>query len=251
MQFGLVLWNLTFCCARHICTMLATLAGGGGHPDRCGEIIKKHLDLFYDTETRRNIYDVARVHGGESEEFGRDKFREINGDNYTPPRLRLLASILRMADELSENSERVPSELLTRWRASAKSNFAYRYAQSFRRFDLQFDTLDIRLRVEPEQHEFVGEVDGETLGFFDHLEKKIDVIEMEARYCAQYGRPDFDIRRILFTVEFCADSFPSVATNLSTLALDLDRGYPGELPALSARCDDLRKGATLADYCRG
>lgn len=149
-------------CAAHLHDA-GNIAGRGEHPDQCGELIKKHLDLFYDTETRYNIYDVARVHGGESKKFGRDKFREINADNFTPPRLRLLAAILRMADELSENSERVPSELLARWQASAKSNFAYRYAQSFRRFDLQFDTLDIRLRLEPEQHDFVAEVDGESV----------------------------------------------------------------------------------------
>ena len=237
-------------CAAHVHDA-GNIGGRGGHPERCGEIIKEHSDLFYDTETRHNIYDVARVHGGESEKFGRDKFREINSDNFTPPRLRLLAAILRMADELSENSERVPAALVSRLEASPKSKLAYRYAECFSRFDLQIDTLDIQLRVEPEQHEFVTEVGGETLGFFDHLEKKIDVIEKEARYCAQYGRPDFDIRRIRFTVEFFADSFPSVATNVSTLALDLDRGYPGELPALSARCDDLRNGTTLADYCRG
>ena len=237
-------------CAAHLHDA-GNIGGRAGHPDRCGEIITKHRDLFYDTETRYNIYDVARVHGGESKKFGRDKFREITSDNFTSPRLRLLAAILRMADELSENSERVPAELVARLEASPKSHLAYRYAQCFRRFDLQIDTLDIRLRVEPEQHEFVTAVDGETLGFFDHLEKKINVIEKEARYCAQYGRPDFDIRRIRFTVEFCVDRFPSVATNVSTLALDLDRGYPGELPALSARCDDLPKGTTLADYCRG
>ena len=237
-------------CAAHLHDA-GNIGGRAGHPDRCGEIIREHADLFYDTETRHNIYDVARVHGGESKKFGLDKFREINSDNFTPPRLRLLAAILRMADELSENSERVPTKLAARLEASPRSKLAYRYAKCFSRFDLQIDTLDIRLRVEPEQHEFVTEVGGEKLGFFDHLEKKINVIEKEARYCAQYGRPDFDIRRIRFTVEFFANSFPSVATNVSTLTLDLDRGYPGELPALSVRCDDLRESKTLADYCRG
>lgn len=237
-------------CAAHLHDA-ANIGGRAGHPDRCGELIKENAELYCGTERRRDIYHVARVHGGESKKFGRDKFREIVSDNFTFPRLRLLAAILRMADELSENAERVPDQLVKRVEASPKSKLAYRYAQCFSDFKLQFDTLDIRLRVEPEQHEFVAEVDAETLDFFDHLEKKIDVIELEARYCAQYGRPDFDIRRIRFTVEYFADSFPSVATNVSTLALDLDHGYPGKLPALSTRCDDLRNGTTLADYCRG
>ena len=207
-------------------------------------------DLFYDTETRHDIFDVARVHGGKSPQFGRDTIRGINSDNFTFPRLRLLAAILRIADELSENSERVRAELIKRLAASPKSNLAYRYAQCFRRFELQNDTLDVLLRVQPDQHEFVTEIDGECMNFFDHLEHKIDVIEKEARYCAQYGRPDFDIRRIRFTVEFFDDRFPSVSRKVS-LALDLDRGYPDELPVLSARSDDLANGASMAELSRG
>ena len=112
-------------------------------------MIHEHRDLFYDTETRHNIFDVARVHGGESEKFGRDTFREINSDNYTMPRLRMLAAVLRIGDELSENAERVPDELVARLKASDRSQLAYRYAQCFRRFDLQNDTLDIQLRGPP------------------------------------------------------------------------------------------------------
>ena len=236
-------------CATHLHDA-GNIGGRAAHPERSGEIIHEHPDLFYDTETRHNIFDVARVHGGKSPQFGRDTFRGINSDNFTFPRLRLLAAILRIADELSENSERVPAELIKRLAASPKSNLAYRYAQCFRRFELQNDTLDVLLRVQPDQHEFVTEIDGECLNFFDHLEHKIDVIEKEARYCAQYGRPDFDIRRIRFTVEFFADRFPSVSRKVS-LALHLDRGYPDELPVLSARCDDLANGASLAEFCRG
>ena len=237
-------------CAAHLHDA-GNIGGRAEHSERSGEIIKQHPDLFYDTETRHNIFDIARVHGGKSPKFGRDTFREISSDNFTSPRLRLLAAILRIADELSENSERVPAELVERLAVSPESNLAYRYSQCFRRFELQNDTLNVQLRVQPEQHEFVTEIDGEYRSFFEHLEYKIDVIENEARYCAQYGRPDFDIRRIQFTVEYFADKFPSVATKVSKLALDLDHGYPGELPALSARCDDLANGTSLADFCRG
>ena len=237
-------------CAAHLHDA-GNIGGREGHPARSGEMIHEHRDLLYDTETRHNIFDVARVHGGESERFGRDTFREINSDNYTMPRLRMLAAILRIGDELSENAERVPAKLLAKIEAAAESQFAYRYAQCFRRFDLQNDTLDIQFRVHPEQHGFAGRVDGKRVEFFDHLETKIDVIEKEARYCAQYGRPDFDIRRIRITVEFFDEDFPSVATKVSTLTLDLDRGYPDKLPELSARCDELPEGTSLAEFCRG
>ena len=121
----------------------------------------------------------------------------------------------------------------------------------FRRFDLQNDTLAIHLRVHPEQHEYEADVDGRKVGFFDHLEHKIDVIEKEVRYCSQYGRPDFDVRRVRLTLEYYEENFPSPVTNTSTLTLDLDSGYPGTLRPLTTRCTELRDGISLASYCRG
>lgn len=156
-------------CAAHLHDV-GNIKGRKNHPTNSGELIKEHHALFYDTETRQNICDVARVHGGVSKKYGHDTFREIHSDHYSPPRLWLLAAMLRMADELSENPERVPAALLKWFQASPKSNLAYRYAECFRRFDLQNDTLDILLRIYPDQHEFVTQIDDKS--FFDHLEHK-------------------------------------------------------------------------------
>ena len=237
-------------CAAHLHDA-GNIGGRKDHPMRSGELIKDHVDLFYDTETRQNIFDVARVHGGTRGKYGQDTFREMRRDNFAPPRLRLLAAMLRIADELSENPERVPDELLNWFQASSKSNFAYRYAEAFRRFSLRHDIIYIELRVYPKQHEYSAEVDGETLGFFDHLERKIDVIEREIRYCSQYGRPDFDVRRIQIAIDYHEEAFPSTAANSSTITLDLDHGYPGALAPLSERCSELGDATSLATYCRG
>lgn len=237
-------------CAAHLHDA-GNIGGRKDHPRRSGELIKEHHALFYDTETRHNVFDIARVHGGVSGKYGKDTFRELGGDSFTSPRIQLLASILRIGDELSENPERVPGPLLDWFKASTTSNFAYRYAQCFRRFSFENDKLDIHLRIFPEQHQYAPVVNGKTMDFFVHLEKKIDVIEKEVRYCSQYGRPHFDVRTLRFTVEYYAECFPSVVTNTSTLTLDLGYGYPGCLPPLADRCSDLRAGVSLASYCRG
>lgn len=237
-------------CAAHLHDV-GNIGGRKNHPNRSRELIRANLNLFYDTETRQNIFDLARVHGGTSGKYGKDTFREMGRDNFVWPRLRLLAAMLRIADELSESPERVPAELLNWFQASPRSNFAYRYAQAFRRFDLQNDTLNILLRVYPEQHQYAAEVGGETIGFFNHLERKIDVVEREIRYCSQYGRPDFDIRRVRISVEYYEEPPPSLATNSSTLTLDLDHGYPDEPSPLLARCTELNNAISLESYCKG
>ena len=236
-------------CAAHVHDV-GNIKGRKDHPTNSGELIKDHLDLFYGTDTCQNINDVARVHGGDSKNFGRDTFREIHSDHYSPPRLWLLAAMLRMADELSENPERVPTALLKWFKTSPKSKLAYRYAECFRQFDLQNDTLDILLKIYPNQHESVTEIDDKS--FFDHLEQKIDTIEREARYCSQYGRPDFDVRQVQLTIEYYKDDFPS--SNMpkrSTLTLHLDQGYPENLPSLSDRCEELAANTSLESYCKG
>lgn len=237
-------------CAAHVHDV-GNIGGRKDHPIRSRELIRDHRHLFYDTETRQNVFDVARVHGGSSGKYGKDTFREMGRDNLASPRLRLLAAMLRIADELSENPERVPSELVDWFQASSRSKFAYRYAQAFRRFDLQNDTLDIQLRVYPEQYDLAAEVNGKMTRFFDYLERKIDVIEREIRYCSQYGRPDFDVRSIRISVEYYEESPPSLATHSSILTLDLDHGYPDTLVPLSARCTELRNAVSLASYCKG
>ena len=237
-------------CAAHVHDA-GNIGGRKNHPNRSRELIKKYMHLFYDTESRQNIFDVARVHGGESARFGLDKLREIPSDNFTFPRLPLLAALLRMADELSENPERVPDALINWFKASPKSNSAYKYARSFRGFELQNDTLSLVLRAAPEQYASNDAEAPQAMTYFQHLEKKIDVIEREARYCSQYGRPDFNIRRIQVTVHFHEEDHPSPVSNTSVVTLELDRGYPNDLPLLSERCAELSDGVSLESYCRG
>ena len=237
-------------CAAHLHDA-GNIGGRQKHPERSRQLIMDHRDLFYGTDSRQNIYDVARVHGGVDETYGKDTFRHINSECYSRPRLRLLAAMLRMGDELSENPERVPSELLKWFQASGKSNLAYRYAACFSRFDLQNDTLNIELRVYPEQHTYFTEIDGNRVDFFDHLEKKVDVIEREARYCSQYGRPYLDVRRVHFTVEYHSEAPPSKVSKRSKLTLYLDHGYPGDPPPLAERCEEMDAGTSLRSYIRG
>ena len=237
-------------CAAHLHDA-GNIGGRKDHPDRSGQLIKDHLNLFYDTETRQNIYDVARVHAGESDKYGRDTISALHTDNFASPRLRLLAAILRLGDELSENPERVPQAILDWFQASPESNLAYRYAESFRGFELQNDNLDILLRLYPEQHQYTARAHGSPTTFFHHLERKIDVIEKEARYCSQYGRPDLNIRRIRITIQYYRDSFPSECTKRSTLTLDLDRGYPADLAPLTERCSDFPPHTTFESFCGG
>ena len=237
-------------CAAHLHDA-GNIGGRKDHATRSGELIEQYKKLFYGTEARQQVYDVARVHGGSTSKYGKDTFRSLLADNYQRPRLPLLAAILRIGDELSENPERVPTEVLNWFKASPESNLAYRYSESFRGFSLQNEELSVEFRIYPRQHSFSANVNGKSVSFFDYLEDRLDKLDKEARYCSQYGRPALSIRKIVITIRFHEENIPSQVSHTKQLTLDLDHGYPSSLRPFAERCAELNDQESLENYCRG
>lgn len=237
-------------CAAHLHDA-GNIGGRENHAERSGALIKKHTDLFSGTERRQQIFDISRVHGGSDQVYGLDTFRSLSTDNYQRPRLPLLAAILRLGDELSESPDRVPAPILDWYRASPQSNLAYQYSECFRGFKLEQDQLFVTLRVYPAQHNFSVSVNGRQTTFYQYLERRLNKMELEARYCSQYGRPCLSVRRILVSIEYHEDDPPSRFTTVRPLTLELETGYPPELRPLTERCEELRDCDTLEEYCRG
>lgn len=236
-------------CAAHLHDA-GNIGGRDNHANRSGALIAQHKDLFVGTERREQVFDIARVHAGSDRDYGQDTFLSLNADNYQHPRMPLLAAILRLGDELSENPERVPET--AKWHdASATSNLAYRYSQSFRRFELAQEKLFVTLKLYPAQHSYAVTVQEKEMTFCDYLEERLNKLEMEVRYCSQYGRPYLSVRTIRVSIAYHEEDFPSSATNTKTLTLELARGYPQELQPLTERCEELRHYGTLEEYCRG
>lgn len=238
-------------CSAHVHDA-GNIGGRADHAAKCGKIVAEHKDLFSGTERRQQVYDVSRVHGGVDEEFGEDTFRSLaSEDYYQRPRVPLLAAILRMGDELSENPERVPKELAAWQTMSGQSELAHRYAETFRHFALQRDELFVTLRVYPAQHNCAATVDDGRVTFYEYLEQRLTKMEREARYCSQYGRPYLSIRRIRVSIKCHQADPPSPPTRSRSLTLELETGYPSELRPLTERCSELRGYATLEEYCTG
>ncbi len=237
-------------CAAHLHDA-GNIGGRKNHAERSGALVAENKLLFSGTERREQIYEVSRVHGGSDRDYGRDTFRSLPTDNYQRPRLPLLAAILRMGDELSENPERVPTNVLTWYKASGQSNLAYRYSESFRRFRLDQDQLFVTFRVYPDQYNSSATVSNTQTTYWEYLEQRLIKMELEIRYCSQYGRPYLSVRRICVSIEYHEDDPHSRFTAIRPLTLELDRGYPQELGPLRNRCEELRNCNTLEEYCLG
>lgn len=238
-------------CAAHMHDV-GNIGGREGHAHRSQELIKDNKELFVSSATRQQVFDIASVHGGRDPDYGKDTLRRINSSNIQRPRLPMLAAILRLGDELSENPDRVPAELAKWHDASEKSQQAYLYARSFEKFEANSDDLHIRFNLYPELYNYTTRMKGKTIGCFDVLEERLNKLELESRYCSQYGRPAFNISKILITILCYDNPLPSTPSRIKNLTLDLERGYPEGLPSLNDRCQELKDGKiSFRDYCLG
>lgn len=222
-----------------------------GHPDRCSELMAAHRGLFVSAATvMEQIYQVASVHGGQNVSFGKDTIRTLDLDNSEQPRVPMLAAMLRIGDELSENLERVP-ELVAKYHDhSDESKLAFAYARSFQKFELRKDNFYLNFGVYPDAAELRVTIAGKEVAFFDFLECKLDVIDREARYCSQYGLPDFQIGRVNVTIRVFERSVPSPVRSTLNFGWSLHAGYPKESESICQRSPDLKKtGAKTLTEC--
>ncbi len=221
-----------------------------GHPQRCDEIMARYKPLFSGSAEMEQIYDIARVHGGKHEVYGKDTFRSLRASNVQPPRVPLLAAALRLGDELSENPERVPELVARHHEHSEETRLAFAYATSFRGFALNGDSLSITYNLYPAQRDLSVQVSGAPVSFLEFLEGKLDVIDREARYCSQYGRPILYISQIRIAINRYARPLPTEAEDTLTFSWQLLDGYPQASEPLCQRSTELKDRGLkrLQDY---
>lgn len=233
-------------CAAHIHDA-ANVKERKEHPKRCNELIRKYQSLFFSVESQQ-IYDVASVHGGEHPEYGKDTFRSLNYDNVSPARLTLLAAMLRLGDELSENPARVPHSVTEAHEPSEFSKLAHAYAESFTSFEIRQETLFLTYSVYPAARDLIAKLPEGPKPFWDFLEDKINTIESESRYCSQYGRPMFNISKISVVINAYKEERPCPIDFSLRFELNLIHGYPDAKLPLCQRSEDLQR--TNAQHLR-
>lgn len=225
-------------CAAHVHDA-ANVVRREGHPERCRELIAEYKALFADTLVSQQVYDVASAHGGTHEKYGKDTLRSLDLDNSQTPRLPMLAAMLRIGDELSENPARVPQLVARHHEHAAKSQLAFAYARSFQKFELRKDSLYLSFGIYPPDASLRVEVNGQSVGFFEFLEAKLDVIDREARYCSQYGRPDFHIGRVKVSIRLFERAAPSPVKATLEFSWPLHLGYPVDPEPICVRSPEL------------
>jgi hypothetical protein len=197
-----------------------------------------------DSIQARLIYHIAQAHGGVSG-GSRDKIGQLNEER-EGLRMQLLAAILRLADELSEDRSRAARYLLNNNLISPRSEAYHRYAASLREVEVKPAEKQVRLPfeiAEPFVSNKIRKGDGEVY-LLDEIFNRTLKMHLERTYCMRFMRPWIELKAIEVSIGMYDEEYkiPLRDDIKYTLA---ERGYPLlERGGIHALCDTLGSGRT-------
>jgi len=171
------------------------------HEKKCREIIDS-LGIIAGTDRpeKRVVIQIASVHGGLASNGGRDTISQLEkkpsdlmGQSI---RMRLLAAILRLADELADDSKRASVDILRLDQIPDASKIYHLYSQSLH--SVMVEKTEIRLNFEIEEDTAIKQFMKDNIETFllDEIYGRTLKVYSELLYCMRFMRPDFNIETV-------------------------------------------------------
>jgi hypothetical protein len=204
--------------------------GREGHEKQAFELLDKMGELASpDRFEKRIIADLAEVHGGtlehgDKDTIGRKPWKDLDdyqGCDYRP---KLIAAIVRFADEICEDRARASRFLLGQ--GLLQSNEIYhKYSDSISSSKVDLSDKSVHLKIEildsDAQKEFIKE--DKPVFIIDEIFRRLDKMNLERMYCARYMYEEVRINRIKADICVTDDK----CKLLRSLNVNLeDAGYP-------------------------
>ncbi len=189
-----------------------------GHEQKIKEVLKNGLPIIaFDTIESNYIKSVAQVHGGvKLDKFGNidkgvisDIKDVVTSDGYTI-RQRLLASLLRFADEIADDRHRAAINLL-------KEKKLPRGSEIFHAYSACLDTVLIKHEIKTVEYHFkvpkefaiekFGKINKDKgiideVFLIDEIYKRAIKTHEEKVYCSKFWKNNVDLEKIWVQIEF-------------------------------------------------
>ncbi|UYN93142.1 MAG: hypothetical protein KIT25_13805 [Enhydrobacter sp.] len=159
----------------------------------------------FDTTEKRIIQMIARVHGGKIGE-SKDTISTLQTETALlnqPVHPRLLAAIVRLADEYSDQANRAARFLLDGERVPKPSEIFHKYASGLHSVMVQPDTERVELHFSFDEKDFTkkfGKLKTTTYLLDEILERSVKLFT-ETIYCNRFMRPSIAINSISVSLE--------------------------------------------------
>lgn len=204
------------------------------HEDRINEVLEKFFSAAsFDYLDRTLATQVASKHGGDSN-GNRDRLSELERHTTwknSPVRPQLLASLLKLADELSEHNGRGDKRALDmNLLQGNESEIHHAFACSVNNLmpDLKSGSVDYRfyLTVGLLQNEYVWKAGGK-IRILEYIYQRVLKTYLECIYCSKYARGFFFFDRVNVRIEIYDNQKP---IKLTEIAVRIEGGseYPGD-----------------------
>lgn len=221
---------------------VGNMYGRDKHEKKCFQILQEMgAGAGADAAEKKIISRIAQAHGGKTPLESKDTIGalEIVSENgHVSYRPRLLAGIVRIADEICENRRRAAGVLLENEKLPKHSEIYHRYASSItanrwrptdRTLNLKFEVKlsDVERPWGCENRAPEGSPELKQVYLLDEIFSRLEKMDRERRYCNMYTREVFTIDNIRATIEIVNDDDHEIIEIIAVPELS-DRGYPDD-----------------------
>lgn len=229
---------------------IGNIFGRYKHEINAIEVIKQAQEIFgRDTIERIRIKKIAESHGGKTSDGKKDKISKLQEEENTLDcviRPRLIASILRFADELADDKNRASKTLLMNGKIPKYSEIYHAYAMCLDSVRINQDEKTICLGFHiPEKFidkKFFKKDDnvGETEQFLlDEIYERVLKMHYERVYCMRFCKGQIDLENISVEINFynmieLSEIYPKISFNIS------EKGYPVSDNNIFDMCEELK-----------
>ena len=215
---------------------LGNIYGRAEHEKRVSKMMKHVESHLGDSVEKTMIRQISEAHGGkvngDSDTIGYlERETPVNGIDIRP---RMLAAILKFADEISDDSNRAHRVLLELGAIPKKSLIYHKYAASLHSVMLRESCKSIELNYVvniDEMTETIPKFNPQTLGYkevflLDEIFERLLKMYLERHYCNRFMAPVAHVHSIeirIRTTKACGrigEVLPEIKFRLE------DRGYP-------------------------
>lgn len=218
---------------------IGNIHGREDHEKRCFPFLREHKNLLgNDISELKIIANIAQAHGGKTN-GNRDTIGLLNQTELVGKfsiRSRLLAAIVRFADEICENSGRAATYLLQQNDLPKHSEIYHKYADSVRgavygaaerRVNIHFKltTDDVAKPWGSEDRSKDPAVPICEVYLVDEILDRLEKMDRERRYCNVYSRGTYAVESIRATIDIIDPETHEVLEQIPIPEL-MDNGYP-------------------------
>jgi hypothetical protein len=186
-----------------------------------------------DDAEKKIIGNIAQAHGGRTSSGDKDTIGALEqsyGISRHPIRPRLIAAIVRLADEICESRRRASNYLIQHGKIPKHSELFHRYAASITESSITLADRRISLRYTVKLSDAIRAwcfaVSGDKTESFliDEIFERLEKMDRERKYCNRFSKEIYTIDEIRASIDVVNDDY-DVVHQISVPGL-FDFGYP-------------------------